>query len=335
MAKKTIDPFDIAVLKKCTGYNEKFIDGKTPVTLNVLGNSHKMALPKVDGNTKGILHYTNLSVWYSKTRKVPFVSAYNIDGSSKAAVPRASAFKPDPRIDEKLQLEKLYGLEKDFTEFEIGHMASHSEMSWGTDSKVKAFQTFHYTNSVPQVERLNSGLWGKLETYVVEEVAEAKNKKICVFTGPMLKKVDPAYVNDKTFKVPLFFYKVVVFSYENKLHATAFVMSQHKRAIELQLIPQNTKPVSKGFVREKAEPFSDYQHKEVFQVNLDLVEKYTGLKFGWKSVKRIEVAMGEHKLEEIAKIGSGEDLKKRRSFKGPEESLTVRPTGKFNMIMPK
>lgn len=335
MPAPATDPFHLAFLKKCKGYNEKFIDGKTRVSLNVLSSAHKKALPKVEGNTKGILHYTNLSVWYNRMRKLPFVAAYNIDGSSKADIPRANSFKPDPRIDPKLQLGKLYDLVTDFTEFEIGHMASHSEMSWGADSKVRAFQTFHYTNSVPQVERLNSGLWGKLESYVVDEVAEAKNKKICVFTGPMLKDDNPTYTYDKTFKVPLFFFKIIVFSHNKKLHATAFVMSQYKRALELELISKKTKPVSRAMVREKSEPFSDYQHREVFQVSIDLIEDYTGLNFKWKAVNRIAIKSDEHKLQEIARLGGGDALKKRRAFKGPGESSGSAGSGKLNMIMPE
>ena len=336
MAKKQgIDPFDIKILKQCKGFNEKFIDGKTTISLNVLNDTHKKALPKVAGNADNLLHYTDLSVWYNKNRKVPFVAAYNIDGADQEEVERASAFKADPRIDAKYQLGyPFYDLITDFTEFEIGHMASHNEMSWGPDKKLKALQTFHFTNSVPQVERLNSGLWGKLESYVVKEIADAKNKKICVFTGPMLKDDNPTYTMDKTFKVPLFFYKIIVFVYGNKLYSTAFVMSQYKRAVELELISKKSKPVTKDFT-EKSEPFSDYQHREVFQVNIDLVESYTGFNFKWKSVNRVQVKMGEHKLEEIAKVASGSDLKKKKAFKGPENEISEgKQKLKLNMIVP-
>lgn len=332
---QVIDPFDINILKQCKGFNEKFIDGKTVISLNVLNSEHKKALPKVDGNPQKLLHYTDLSVWYNKHRKVPFVAAYNVDGANQEEVKRASAFKPDPRIDAKYQLGyTFYDLITEFTEFEIGHMASHNEMSWGSDKKLKALQTFHFTNSVPQVERLNSGLWGKLENYVVKEVADTKNKKISVFTGPMLREDNPPYAFDKSFKVPLFFYKIIVFSSGNKLYSTAFVMSQYRRAIELNLIEKKTQllPKARTF-RARKEPFTDYQHKEVFQVNIDLVENYTGLNFKWNAVDRIMVKTSEHKLEDIAKVGSGADLKTRRSFAGPEAAETARPI-KLNMIVP-
>jgi DNA/RNA endonuclease G (NUC1) len=336
MAKQqAIDPFDIKILKQCKGFNEKFIDGKTVISLDVLNSEHRKALPKVAGNAKNLLHYTDMSVWYNKYRKLPFVAAYNVDGADQEEVKRASAFKPDPRIDLKYQLGySFYDLITEFTEFEIGHMASHNEMSWGSDKKLKALQTFHFTNSVPQVERLNSGLWGKLESYVVKEVADSKNKKISVFTGPMLREDNPPYALDKSFKVPLFFYKIIVFAIGKKLFSTAFVMSQYKRAIELNLIAKKTSalPKARGILK-KTEPFSDYQHKEVFQVDIDMVENYTGLNFKWNAVNRIAVKTAEHKLEDIAKVGSGSDLKVRRAFGGPESADSNRQL-KLNMIVP-
>lgn len=52
-----------------------------------------------------------------------------------------------------------------------------------------------------KLKKLNSGLWSKLESYVISE-----NNRIAVFTGLMLKNTDPYYVKDTTFQVPLFFF---------------------------------------------------------------------------------------------------------------------------------
>lgn len=328
-----IDPFNKKYLLSCKGYDPKFIDPKTPVTLDVLTAAHKKHLPDVEGNKDKLLNYTNLSVWYHKKRKVPFVSAYNIDGTLKRKLDRASSFKPDPRIDEKTQLgqKKFYDLVTDFTEFEIGHMASHNEMAWGSviDSKVRSFQTFHFTNSVPQVEKLNSGLWSKLESYVINETKESGTKKISVFTGPMLKDNDPKYNYDKTFQVPLFFYKIVVFSHNKKLYATAFVMSQYKRSLELDLIPASAKPAARAF-GAPTDPFMDYKHREVFQVNLDMIESYTGLNFKWPKVERVIIPKQQKKLVEIAETGgTGKPVKRAFGAAGTASGAT-----KTNMVLP-
>lgn len=310
MAKKN-DPFDINVLRQCKGYDPLFIDSTTNISIDTILNlNHKSMLPEVDGNDKSLLNYSMLSIWYNKERKVPFVAAYNIDKSDKEARVVRKQFKSDPRIAETFQLGKAFfdlvkGKE---TEFEIGHMASHQEMSWGINSKVQSNQTFHFTNSVPQVEKLNSGLWSKLESYIVDEVPEADNKRIAVFTGPMLHDNDPEYLHDKTFQIPLFFYKIVLFSHKGKLHATAFVMSQLKRITELKLIEPFVFTGIKAF-RAEPSPFSDYKHREIFQVNIDLIEDYTGLNFNWENINRIKISGGSHKLKKIAQTGGKDPLK--------------------------
>ena len=342
MAKKITvqNPYDISYLKKCVGYKPKFIDGKTNVDLNVLNDAQIKLLPFVDGNTNSLLNYTNLSVWYNKKRKIPFVSAYNIDGSQKRDISRNGLhFRPDPRIKTALQIgDPFYYLVTNITEFEIGHMASHSEMSWGsiTESKIRAYQTFHFTNSVPQVEKLNSGLWSKLESYVIKETNETGTKKINVFTGPMIKDTDPTYVFDSTFQVPLFFFKIVVFGYHDKLYTTGYVMSQYKRSIELGLIAPNTKPVLERLsLTEAPDPFSDYNHKDVFQVDIELIEKYTGLNFEWQKVNRITVPNGQKKLEEIVETGGTLQMERFKANAGLTESDDSPVKGMItNMILP-
>lgn len=335
---EAINPFDIKILKAAKGYDATFINEKDQIGIaNILSAAQKKSLPKVDGDADGILKYSMLSVLYHKKRKIPFVSAYNIDGTHKIAVPRPSSFKADDRItDNHVQLGyPFYDLVTDYTEFEIGHMASHNELSWGKAGKLQAFQTFHFVNSVPQVERLNSGLWSKLESYVIKEAADTGNKRICVFTGPMMKDSDPTYIHDKTFQVPLFFFKLVVYAHNGKLYSTAFVMSQYKRAVELKLIPAKTKPDFKPRSLAKPEPFMDYNHKEVFQVNIELIESYTGYNFNWNNVARVKVAGDEHKLEEIAEEKS---MERSRSSNpaiatGEADPLNVEAS-QTNMILP-
>jgi len=335
---KVIDPFDIKTLKAAKGYDEKFINNSDKVSIGkILSEAQRKNLPKVDGDDNGLLKYTKLTVLYNKKRKVPYLSAYNIDGTKKVKVARPSSFKQDKRVkDKNVQLDyPFYDLVTDFTEFEIGHMASHNELSWGAKSKLQSFQTFHFTNSVPQVEKLNSGLWSKLESYVIKEAAEADNKKICVFTGPMLKDSDPKYKYDNKYQVPLYFFKLVVFSSGGKLYSTAFVMSQYKKAVELKLIPASTKLQVEALRTAVPEPFSDYNHKDVFQVNINLIENYTGLNFNWTNVSRVAVEGDQHKLEEIADDALMENARilTLAGINDPDDELSV-VLKKTNMILP-
>ena len=301
-------------LLACKGYNPLFIDKITNIGLEKIAPAALVKLlPAVEGNKQGILNYTSLSVLYNTERRVPFVSAYNIDGSAKESVKRTT-FKVDPRIDKKIQLTQkgFYDLRKDLTEFEIGHMAANNEMAWGKDAQFQSFQTFHFPNSVPQAENLNTGIWKTLETYIVDEASTIQNnKRICVFTGPILRKEDPGYIKEPAFKIPLLFYKIIVFPTAKGLYTTGFVMSHEQKMIELGMfVPVIIKTGLRSVAKPPEAAFRDFKYKEVFQVNIDFIEGLTGLKFDWKGVKRIPVPNDKNQLKKISdapstKAGSG------------------------------
>ncbi|MFZ1453808.1 MAG: hypothetical protein WAT20_13965, partial [Ferruginibacter sp.] len=56
--------------------------------------------------------------------------------------------------------------------------------------------------------------------------------------------------------------------------------------------------------------FDDFPYKKVFQVNIDFLEKQTGLSFNWKGVKRIPVPNDKNQLMKISKIKDAGDAKK-------------------------
>ncbi len=304
--------FDINVLKNCRGYDPAFIDKKVPVAFNkILKSTLKKRLPTVDGNTEGILHYTDMSVAYCADRKLPFFTAYNINGGEKKGGIKRTTFKTEPRIPADIQLNQkaFYDLRKDITEFEIGHMAANNEMAWGEDAQLKAYQTFHYPNSAPQAERLNTGIWKTLESYIVDETATINgNKKVCSFTGPVLTDADPKYKWDKNFRIPLLFFKVIVFSAAGKLYATAFMMSHEERMIAQGMFDEEIR-VAKAAAApaEEEKYFEDFPYKKVFQVSFTLLEKYSGLKFSWKNVKKIRVPNQKNQVEKIRKIKDAKD----------------------------
>jgi DNA/RNA endonuclease G (NUC1) len=298
-------------LLACEGYVPTFIDKTSNINIEkIIPAASRHLLPEVEGNKKGILNYTNLSVLYNSERRVPFVSAYNIDGSAKKTVKR-TGFKPDPRIDLKIQLDQkgFYDLRKDITEFEIGHMAANNEMAWGKNAQFQSYQTFHFPNSAPQAENLNTGILKTLETYIIDEASNINNnKRISVFTGPLLRKNDPTYVKDPNFKIPLLFFKVIVFPTGNGLFSTGFMMSHEQRMLELGMF--TSPPADHGMreIRTVSEPdFTDFKYKKVFQVNIKYLEEQTGLNFSWKGVKSIEVPNDKNQVKKIEKIKDATD----------------------------
>lgn len=296
--------FAIETLLQCTGYDPKFINNGSNISAEKIipPALREKLLPVVNGNSKGILNYTGMSVFFNKKRRVPFFAAYNIDGKLKADTETRPKFRTDPRMQADEQLDHpFYGLITDFTEFEIGHMASNNEMGRGKDGVLKAYQTFHFTNSVPQAEKLNTGIWKGLESYVISEAATLKdNKRISVFTGPVLKSGDPRYKKDKTFRVPLLFFKVIVFPTSKGLFSTAFMMSHEKKLIEDNMIDAGPQALEEG-------PFADFKYKKVFQVNVSLVEKETGLVFTWPGVKKLNIPNVKNQVKKIKSIKDAKD----------------------------
>ena len=323
-------------LSQCKGYDPTFIDGTTSIALNILSDTQKKKLPVVEGNAQGVLHYSRYSVLYNKSRRVPFVSAANIDGAKKIPLSRDGSFKPDPRVNAKHQLsDKFYDLVVGGeTEFDIGHMTSNNEMCWSADARLYAYETFHFTNSVPQASKVNRGLWSGLEGYIVDEArAKKTNQKIAVFTGPVLKTKDPVYINDETFQVPLLFWKVVVFKKKTGFHAAGFVMSHEKKLREMNLIKDKKKT---GTHRDALAPdedelaFQDYPYKKVFQINIETIEKLTGLKLNWANVARIAVHNDKLQLKKLGTVTSAADAGNLRSV----HNGAAKPVRqKLNMIL--
>jgi endonuclease G len=294
--------FELNILLACKGFNEKFIDARTPLSLaRILGQTDEGLLPEVQGDGKGRLKYTNLSVLYNAERRVPFASAYNIDGGAKVdGIKRAGSFKADPRIGQELQLSQtgFYDLITGKTEFEIGHMAANNEMAWGDTAQLQSYQTFHFPNSVPQAERLNTGIWKTLETYIINESATIPGRQqISIFTGPILLSNDPPYKEDRTFQVPLLFYKVIVFMAPGGIYSTAFIMS-HEAKLRKDGLLIGMGPITAAV----PEVFQDFKYKKVFQVNIRLLEDLSGMDFSFPKVKKIKIPGDKNQIKAIRKI---------------------------------
>lgn len=309
--------FSRKALLACKGYDSTFLHNQVSIGYDrILKDRHRRTLPEVMQNADGVLQYSGLSVLFNRERKVPMVSAYNIDGSSKGVgIKRAPGFKADFRIDERFTLGyPFYDLRKDITEFEIGHMAANNEMGWGTHAQLQAYQTFHFPNSVPQAEGLNTGLWKSLESYIIKEAANVPgNKKVSVFSGPVLQDNDPQYIKDPTFRIPLLFYKIIVFMNKKGLYSTGFIMSHEKRLRALEMfVRSHTRDLT-----AETEPFNDFSYNHVFQVNIREIEKLTGYSFTWPNVTPVPVPMQKNRLENIKSIGNSTDAKKLQETATP------------------
>ena len=110
--------------------------------------------------------------------------------------------------------------------FSRGHMTRRQDPNWGPLATAQRanIDTFFATNACPQWQPFNDGLWGDLEDYVLGN-AQGDDKRISVFTGPILRPDDAERFG---IRIPRDFWKVVAFISEatGELSAIAYLMSQ-------------------------------------------------------------------------------------------------------------
>jgi endonuclease G len=228
----------------------------------------------------------------NKERRLPFFSACNIDGSATSSVARSGDFRPEGRIAGAFQTgEEFYTGRGDI--FDKGHMTKFEDVMWGTNDssalKELGKNTFWYPNSAPQHYSLNRGMWSSLEKYLLDSETDKLNLKICLFTGPVLLENDPVLIdkiNGNDYKVPMHFWKVVIFKHNQKLHGVGFIMS-HSSLVRSsgQLKPSRLmERFSKVMALFGEIPYVDYNHSNPYQVSVEFISKLTDLDFNYKDI---------------------------------------------------
>jgi endonuclease G len=262
----TIDPN----WSKRKGYDPNFL--VTPIPLPGLSDAMKQNTVEVPpqyrhNNQKYILNYYHYSVAMNKKRRCAWFSAGMIDGTRFKDFKRGKdKWFLDTRIDRKFQMgEELYAA----ASTDRGHLTRFKDVSWGAtmDEAVKSTNdTFHFTNAALQLAGFNEGKsrWQGLELFLLEQHAEAEQRKMIVLTGPVLLDSDPLYKNDfmdYSTRIPLAFWKVCCLRRKDgSLAATGFKLGQE----DITSLP--------GF-EEKFDVIAA-------QVTIHELETLTGLNFG-------------------------------------------------------
>jgi endonuclease G len=203
------------------GYDERFLGSRIPMpTAASPGDSVRV---ERQGQDKRRLDYMHFSVRMSRSRRLPAITAVNIDGRSRRKLPRKQSWFFDPRLRKDQQVGKaFYGP----TEFDRGHMVRREDPVWGPDGDARLANedTFHYTNAAPQHPDLNQREWSELEDYILDN-ADARDVKVSVFTGPVFDDDDPVI---EGVRVPLRFWKVaaVIDDSTGKLATAGYILSQ-------------------------------------------------------------------------------------------------------------
>lgn len=236
------------------GYDDKFLGLNVPmpsiystVNLSQLGDEY-------------YIPYHKFTIVNNKKRRLALFTASNIDGSNQAKKPEhgksysrkalAGLAKNDREkwfIDPRIPLEDQLSDEfynKDRTAFDKGHLVRRDDVAWGDDYddvRKSNGDTYHITNCSPQVLGFNrsnrGGIWGKLENNVLKQ---AKNEKLCVFSGPVLLDNDPEFSgknngDEVIIKIPRAYWKIIVaLNQEDKLQAFGFLLAQDLSKVQFE-----------------------------------------------------------------------------------------------------
>jgi endonuclease G len=218
------------------GYLEDFLGSKAAlqVPLPKPAASMEADVAKVEGADDNVLRYMHFSIKMNARRRLAFYTACNIDGQSSRSIRRGGDnWIRDPRIASSDQAgNELYSN----NDLDRGHMVRRLDPVWGDlpDATIANDDTFFYTNAAPQHTRMNTGNWNNLEDYILNNT-DAHNLRVNVFTGPVFADDDPEY---RGVPIPQQFWKVVVVVHgeTNKLHATAYMLSQKDLLTNIEFV---------------------------------------------------------------------------------------------------
>lgn len=257
------------------GYDPNFLG--FPVPMPKLANAIRnqaFNVPDAVGPNRNELKYYHYSVILNRLRRVAFVSAVNIWANAPFNQKRdkKDTWFIDPRVPLDAQTsERLY----QGNPLDRGHLTRRDDAAWGQtaqEAKLANDDTFHFPNCSPQHEIFNQSakassrglrLWGNLENHISEQ-AEANDRKITVFNGPIFRPDDRVH---RGIRIPREYWKIVVLKKDNgEPTALAFILSQESLIKDLP-----TQDFAEDFVVGEYQPF---------QVKVRDLEAKTKLDFG-------------------------------------------------------
>lgn len=259
------------------GYVSGFLDGwDIPLPLAARD------MLEVDAETGVNLKYMHFSVIMSASRRLPLLTAVNIDGSQSRRLPRIDTWSFDGRLDKSAQFgDALY----DSNALDRGHMVRREDPVWGSleEAATANEDTFHFTNSCPQMAGVNQRTWLGLEDYVLRN-AKADKMKVSVFTGPFFADDDMEY---RGARIPAAFWKVVaIVTDDGRPSATAYKVSQARELEELEFV---------------------YAGYKTFQISISQVMKATGIDFSalvpYDGFSQHESVSGAELVEPLEDLG--------------------------------
>ncbi len=284
------------------GYRDNFLG--VPLSMPAVGESirHEIA-PRLDEPGNHILDYTHYSVIMNAKRRLPLVTAVNIDGSQLVAKKRRSTkWELDNRIAKNHQIGNALYVSNDL---DRGHMVRRLDPVWGNleTATLADYDTFTYDNSNPQHLGLNRKEWVGLENHVLGH-ARSTGHKMTVFTGSINRPDDPLYDNngrvESGIQIPLDYFKIAVTKDGDEgLKAVAFILSQRdliNDVIGSEGSQSRSQATPQELNSEELAQALDPERFRVYQVPISMVEELTDLSFAELSESDVLTASTENSI---------------------------------------
>lgn len=247
------------------GYDPDFLGKDRPVPLPGPGRWADDIAP-VEGADDGVLRYRHFSVLQCRSRRLPLVTAVNINGEAQRMLKREGEWRLDGRIARDHQIGGALYVDNPL---DRGHMVRRRDPGWGDPDEARQAEadTFHYTNAAPQHEGLNQQTWLGLEDYILG-AAQTRGFRASVLTGPVFRDDDPRLRSRpddaEDVPIPREFWKIAAMIHADtgELHATGYVLSHG------------------ALIRDITEAAFVFGRYATYQVPIARIAQATGLDFG-------------------------------------------------------
>jgi endonuclease G len=206
-----------------------------------------------------IIKHRAYTLSYNETHEQANWVAYELTADeTSGASERSSSFYEDPMVTSGSATNEDYS----GAGYDRGHLAPAGDMTWSPEVM---HESFYYSNMSPQVPSFNRGIWKKLETQV--RTWAQLYQVIQVVTGPVLTD-DLHSIGVHNVSVPAYYYKVILDYQAPDKKAIGFLMANASSTLPLQ----------------------------TFAVNIDQIEKITGIDF-FPSLPDTEEALLESHID--------------------------------------
>lgn len=149
-----------------SGYDPDFLSTRHSVPLPRLTARQQADRVAAPDHPDGLLHQANYTVALNASRRLAWYSAANVDATRFQPVTRKELTNYWRRGNtlpaETMTTGRWYRLSE--KKLQRGHLTPADCMEWGSDPAEairNANTTFHYSNAVPQMQRLNGREWGR------------------------------------------------------------------------------------------------------------------------------------------------------------------------------